>query len=66
MISEMSRAAASNEPTFYKRFCDSTMMGRFGETDELNGAVVFLMSKASSYVTGEDILIGGGMGHFTG
>jgi len=37
-----------------------TPMGRFGETDDLAGAAVFLASDASSYVTGETIRVDGG------
>ncbi len=37
-----------------------TPMGRFGESNELIGAAVFLASKASSFVTGTDIRVDGG------
>ena len=35
-------------------------MGRFGTSDELIGAAVFLAAKASSFVTGTDIRVDGG------
>jgi NAD(P)-dependent dehydrogenase (short-subunit alcohol dehydrogenase family) len=37
-----------------------TPMGRFGETDDLAGAAIYLASAASSYVTGETIRVDGG------
>ncbi|MGF1656587.1 MAG: SDR family oxidoreductase [Verrucomicrobiales bacterium] len=37
-----------------------TPMGRFGEPEELGGAVVFLASEASRFVTGIDLRVDGG------
>lgn len=36
-------------------------LGRFGTTDEVSNLTCFLLSKASSYITGETIKIDGGM-----
>jgi NAD(P)-dependent dehydrogenase (short-subunit alcohol dehydrogenase family) len=36
-------------------------MGRAGEPDEIAGAAVFLASKASSFMSGQVIVIDGGM-----
>ncbi|KAK4998934.1 hypothetical protein LTR66_001924 [Elasticomyces elasticus] len=37
-----------------------SMLKRVGEPDELHGAMLYLMSDASSYMTGNDILVDGG------
>ena len=39
---------------------NSTMLGRWGEVDDLLGPCIFLASDASSYVTGQDIYVDGG------
>ena len=35
-------------------------MNRIGKTEELSGAIIYLMSGASSYVTGHNLVIDGG------
>jgi len=39
---------------------DNTILKRWGLPDDLSGAVIFLSSDASSYITGQDIYIDGG------
>ena len=43
-----------------KSILGHTPMGRFGTSDELIGAAVFLAAKASSFVTGTDLRVDGG------
>jgi NAD(P)-dependent dehydrogenase (short-subunit alcohol dehydrogenase family) len=42
-------------------FADTTPIGRLAQADELVGAVVFLATPASSYITGQSIVIEGGI-----
>ncbi len=44
----------------------NTPMQRFGEAEELNGAILYLLSEASKFVTGTIIPIDGGFSSFSG
>jgi NAD(P)-dependent dehydrogenase (short-subunit alcohol dehydrogenase family) len=56
---EMNRSLL-DDPVKYKAFVANIPMGRWGELLELTGAVVFLASEASSYVTGSPLFVDGG------
>tara|TARA_B100001250_G_scaffold360657_1_gene338256 strand:- start:3256 stop:3951 length:696 start_codon:yes stop_codon:yes gene_type:complete len=43
-----------------KQIEERTILGRWGEPEDLIGATIFLLSSASSYITGQDIYIDGG------
>ena len=48
-------------PGYAERAAAATMQRRVADPDECVGAVLYLASAASSYVTGEDHVIAGGM-----
>ena len=49
-----------DDPVKYKELVAQIPMGRWGEVDEMAGAVVFLASESSSYVTGSALFVDGG------
>jgi NAD(P)-dependent dehydrogenase (short-subunit alcohol dehydrogenase family) len=49
-----------NDPEKYRAFLQKIPVGRWGELDEITGAVVFLASDASSFVTGSCLFVDGG------
>jgi NAD(P)-dependent dehydrogenase (short-subunit alcohol dehydrogenase family) len=48
-------------PHLLESWKDEIMNGRVAEPDDIRGACVFLASDASSYMTGQDILVDGGV-----
>lgn len=53
-------AGVRNHAVMADRLLGKTPLGRFGVPSEIAGAAVFLASPASSYVTGQSILVDGG------
>jgi NAD(P)-dependent dehydrogenase (short-subunit alcohol dehydrogenase family) len=59
MVTDMTKKSYEN-PTTRKQREQNTFLKRWGITDELIGPCVFLISDASSYITGQDIYVDGG------
>jgi NAD(P)-dependent dehydrogenase (short-subunit alcohol dehydrogenase family) len=50
----------NQDETFKQKFCERVPMGRMAEPSDLRGPLLFLASKASSYVTGVNLAVDGG------
>ena len=60
-MTEMMKGTAKYDDQFIARSAQATLMNRVAEPEEIVPLVLYLASDASSYVTGEDFAIAGGM-----
>jgi len=60
-MSEMMKGADRALPGFSERSAEATLMKRVADCDEIIGMTLYLASDASSFVTGEDFRVAGGM-----
>ncbi len=60
-MSEMLEGAAKTSPGFFDLVAGGTLQKRIADPSEIVGPVLYLASDASSFVTGDDISVSGGM-----
>jgi NAD(P)-dependent dehydrogenase (short-subunit alcohol dehydrogenase family) len=69
-LTEQNRSLLTNPDGSYKeraeKIIQHTPFKKFGEPNDLKGALIYLLSDASSFVTGSEIFVDGGFTKFSG
>jgi NAD(P)-dependent dehydrogenase (short-subunit alcohol dehydrogenase family) len=60
IVTDLNRELVQTQPQLYQAIIDRTPLGRLGELEDLRGAVLFLASPASAFVTGQILHVDGG------
>lgn len=60
IMTDMMKDAIAQNPGLEKALTESSLVGRIGGPHDIVGGIVFLASQASSYMTGETLVLSGG------
>lgn len=60
ILTAMTDQLLAERPDLDQEWLRGSMLGRLSTPDEFRGPVIFLLSQASSFVTGADLLVDGG------
>jgi len=60
IVTDLNRELIRTQPQLYDKVLSRSAIGRLGEVDDVTGLIVFLASRASSYITGQTIYVDGG------
>ncbi len=60
IVTDLNRELIRAQPQLYDKVLSRSAIGRLGEVDDVTGLIVFLASRAASYITGQTIYVDGG------
>lgn len=60
IVTDLNRHLVAKQPEVYGKILDRMPPGRFGRPEDLAGALVFLASPASAFITGQILHVDGG------
>lgn len=60
IVTDLNRELIRTQPQLYEKILQRSAIGRLGEVEDVTGLIVFLASRAASYITGQTIYVDGG------